>query len=72
MTQYKITKQMKETGIKFVKVKNSSDSNKVGIHLFEPTQKELEESTETAIKDVFPTIFIHTKKTWNFTMKDNK
>lgn len=66
MSKARITQAMRDTGIKFIRVKSGDDSQagKVGIHLLLPTQRELENAVERAERDLFPAIYIHGFSTW--------
>lgn len=53
-----------ELGIEIKIAKNLKDQNRIAIHLLNPDLDELEDALQTAERDMFPTIVIHTVKTW--------
>lgn len=66
----RITKDIKtwaaNIGVKIVRVKEGQlVSHKIGIHLLEAEQFELENALERAEKDQFKTIYLHTFSTWH-------
>lgn len=50
--------------LNIVLASRKSDQNRVAIHLLEPTEAELYQALETAEKDNFKCIVLHTKFTW--------
>jgi len=60
----RITKDIKASGVKVIRVKSFDSKSMIGIHLLMPTQRELEDAVETALRDMFPAIYIHTFSTW--------
>ncbi len=62
-SQCRITKEMKALGIKIIRVKTHNHTQ-IGIHLLCPNQRELEDAIETAERDMFKTIYIHTMSSW--------
>lgn len=63
----RITKEMRfwaeSLGIKIIRAK-VGDHSKIGIHLLEAEQFELENALDRAERDNFPAIYLHTFKTW--------
>lgn len=53
-----------ELGIKVINSRTEADRNKIAIHLLNPTLDDLESALETAQKDMFKLIVLHTIKTW--------
>lgn len=49
---------------KLVKARQIGDSWKQGIHLLNPSQDEISEAFCQASKDLYPKIWIHTKRTF--------
>lgn len=47
-----------------IKRAKRGDYSKIGIHLLYPTIDELHDAFDTAQKDMFPAIYIHTSYTW--------
>lgn len=50
-------------GIKIIRAK-PGDHSKIGIHLLDAEQFELDDAMERAERDNFPAIYLHTFKTW--------
>lgn len=48
-----------EIGVTIMRARSSSDKERIGIHLFHPTKREVMDALETAERDNFPTIIIH-------------
>jgi hypothetical protein len=53
-------------GCKVVRLKkyDGKNSERIGIHLLRPDQRELEDALNTAERDMFPAIYIHTFDSW--------
>lgn len=62
----RITKDIRATGIRVVRVKTARQTQRIGIHLLHPTQAELEDAVNVALRDLFPVVFIHDFNTWGF------
>lgn len=64
MNNARITKELKSTGIKFIRVKTENQKKCIGIHLLRPSQTELIQAAEDAEHHGFPAIYIHNFSTW--------
>lgn len=53
-----------EIRIRVINAQKPLDANKIAIHLLNPSLDELEDALFQAEKDLFPTIVLHTVKTW--------
>lgn len=51
-------------GVKLITATRSEDRNIVGIHVVNPTLRDIEDALETAERDLYPAIVIHSMKTW--------
>jgi hypothetical protein len=56
--------QAAELGVSIVHAQSASDQTRIAIHLLEPSLDELESALETAERDMFPAIVVHSKLTW--------
>lgn len=54
-----IAKRYSKCGIKLIRANDLSDRNKIGIHLQNPTSSTLWEALETAMRDLFPAVYVH-------------
>lgn len=50
--------------VRVVKATSRKDARRIGIHLLNPDTQELDDARETAHRDLFTTIYVHTKRTW--------
>lgn len=64
LTVSDIQKQCKQLGIDILVAKKKSDASRQGIHLLCPSLDELQDAIDTAEKDGFCRIFLHTHFTW--------
>lgn len=53
-----------DLGIKVINATKEADKYLVGIHLLSPDIAELEDALNTAERDLYPTIIIHSNKTF--------
>lgn len=53
-----------EIGVQIKIAKTTKDSQAIAIHLLNPEIDEVASALETAERDMFPTIMIHTELTW--------
>lgn len=56
--------ELSKTGISIIDAM-PGDSNKIGVHVLNPTMFELYDAIETAMKDNYPAIYCHTPFTFN-------
>jgi hypothetical protein len=64
MTRQELFDQAYEAGINIKISQSEKCSFKIAIHLLNPTLEEVEDALNTAEKDMFKTIMIHTNLTW--------
>lgn len=50
--------------IKVISATTAEDGHRIGIHLLSPTEDEINDALDTAAKDMFPAVIIHTADTW--------
>jgi hypothetical protein len=50
--------------IRVVYARSSADQNLVAIHLLDPDQDEISDAVDSACRDLFDLIVIHSAKTW--------
>lgn len=70
MRPYKLPRGAKqryqECGIRLIRVRTREDARNVGIHLLRPTTTELGNALETAMRDLFPAVYVHDLGTWGY------
>lgn len=70
MSKARITKEIKERaeeiGCEIIRARSYSENKHmlIGIHILRPTQAELEDALNTAERDMFPRIIIHSFDSW--------
>lgn len=55
-----------EVNVQILEAKSSKDARKIGVHLLNPNAADLFNAVNSAERDLFNVIYVHTKKTWPF------
>lgn len=62
--QDRINEAAADMGITLIRAKSTKDQNRIAVHLLNPTAWELEQGLESAGRDQFEAIVIHSTATW--------